>query len=256
MRFTTVPCGAAAALAVGAVLAAPGEVSVPLEDGAAAFQLEAFRWSGDLPREATLVARNDYGELHVQESSDGQLLVSAMIQKIGGDADELVVEVVPAEGRVEVGVRAIVADVRGRADVTLMVPDGRAVDLETTAGDIRIQEFGGRVRARSGSGSINAMHVRALEADAENGSVSVALWGRRFRSPIVLRGRGDVEVLVNEGASLDLGAQGASIDVSLPAARLRDVVEAPGRYEARLGDGGVALRATSLAGRVRIEPLQ
>ena len=256
MHFTTIPCGAAAALAVGAVLAAPGEAPVPPEDGAAPFRLEAFRWSGDLPREATLMARNDYGELHVQESSDGQLLVSAMIQKIGGGADELVVEVLPAEGRVTVGVRAIVADVQGRADVTLMVPDGRSVELETTAGDIRIQEFAGRVKARSGSGSISAMRVRALEAETENGGVSVALWGRRFRSPIVLRGRGDVEVLVNEGASLDLGAQGSSIVVSLPAARLRDVVEAPGRYEARLGDGGVALRATSLGGQVRIGPLR
>jgi hypothetical protein len=255
MRFTPIP-SSAAALAVGAVLAAPDEAPVPPEDGAAPLQLEAFRWSGDLPREATLVARNDYGELHVQESSDGQLLVSAMIQKIGGAADELVVEVRPAEGRVEVGVRAVVAEVHGRVDVTLMVPDGRSVDLETTAGDIRIQEFGGRVTARSRSGNVSAMRVRALEAEAENGGVSVALWGRRFRSPIVLHGRGDVEVLVNEGASLDLGAQGSRIEVSLPASRLRDVVEAPGRYEARLGDGGMALRATSLAGRVRIGPLR
>src|SRR4029453_16980701 len=112
MRFTPIP-SSAAALAVGAVLAAPDEAPVPPEDGAAPLPLEAFRWSGDLPREATLVARNDYGELHVQESSDGQLLVSAMIQKIGGAADELVVGGRPPEGRGGAGGRRAAAGVAG-----------------------------------------------------------------------------------------------------------------------------------------------
>jgi hypothetical protein len=256
MRFMTIPSGLSGAFAVGAVLAAAGDTPPLPGDGVTPFQLEAFRWSGELRRGAALVARNDYGELHVQESSDGELLVSAMIQKIGGDAEQLVVEVRPAEARVEVGVRAIVADVRGRVDVTLMVPDGRYVDLTTTAGDIRIQEFGGRVKARSQTGSISAMRVRALDAETEGGGVSVALLGRRFRSPILLRGRGDVSVLVSAAASLDVEAQAPSIEVSLPAERLRDVVESPGRYEARLGDGGVSLHATSVAGRVRIESLR
>jgi hypothetical protein len=258
MVATTILARLATTLVAAAVSAGAddGAGAQPGADEASQYRLEAFRWSGALERGATLVARNDYGGLHVQESADGTLLVSAMIQKIGGGAEELAVDVRPGEAGVEIDVQALVAEPRGRVDVTLMVPDGRAVDVATTDGDIRIQEYGGPVRARSARGSISAMRVRALDARADAGGVSVALHGRRFRAPILLSGAGDVEVLVNEEADLDLAAMGERVEVSLPAGRLHEVREGGGRYEARFGAGGASLRAMSFSGLVRIGPLE
>jgi hypothetical protein len=240
------------------LLASNAAALAPAADPAAeppGYKLEAFRWSGELAAGMRVQASNGHGDLHVRESADGTLLVSAMIQKIGSDADEFDVRIERGADALAVQVVPRVPAPQGRVDVTLMVPDRHAVELETDAGDIQVGEFDGAVRAHSRGGNISAMRVRSLAAQADAGSIAVALRGKRFRAPIELECAADIDVTVSADASLDVDARGREVEIALPADHVHDVIEAPGRYRGTLGAGGVALRATSRAGSVRVGPL-
>lgn len=142
------------------------------------FELDSFLWRAEAEEtpQAVVLATNEWGDLRVRTADRGGLVVSAMVQKIGSTRDELEVRVDESADTVVVEVVPLVAEPRGRVDLTLMVPAGKRLEATTRDGLAEIK-YRGEVVARSRGGEVTVQAAERASAQSETGSVTVQVAG-------------------------------------------------------------------------------
>lgn len=199
--------GAGMALAVWAVPLSAGEADVTTTPVASKeFKIDRFEWHGELELSQAvrrILVRNDYGDVRARFAGDGQVFVTAVLQRLGAGpdigvnverhGDALTVTVVSPPGRSAVSEERPGKTDVDRADLVIYVPEGAAleatslrgivearglkgrVDAETLDGEIRL-DAAGPLRARSGSGSITAVLGSGGAAATVIETASGAIW--------------------------------------------------------------------------------
>jgi hypothetical protein len=193
--------GLAVALLAAALTACAGSAPRTAE---APFALDSFRWRDDATPQGSILATNDWGDLRVRTADRGGLVVSAMIQRIGSTREELEIRIDETADTVIVQVVPLVAEPRGRVDLTLIVPPGKRLEGATRDGLAEIK-YQGDVLARTRGGDILIETAAHAGARSDTGSITAKLSGAAWRRPLSFTsGSGDVTLWLPEGASPEL----------------------------------------------------
>ncbi len=236
---------------------------------AAADPVERASWQGELTGSSLLEVSNPFGDLRLRYGGSGRTVeVAVALQQLdpAGSRLELVVneKADPATVRV---VRSAAAEPPpatpgvdpSRADMVVMVPRGIAVrartdgglaesvglesdvELETSAGQIRVRSTRGRVTARSDRGEISAMLLAGVTKAPQ-----------RFSTVT-----GSIEVWVSDQCAFDvaLATSGRLITDFSMQVEHRDREEPDKVGTARVGEGGQPLELRSRRGDLSIRRL-
>ena len=122
--------------------------------------IEKVQWSAELGAAGTVRVRNSFGDLRVRPSEDGQVLVSAVVQRHVEDAlrarvdsrrpdSEFEIEVVFAPETAPTPSSEPESWQRRRVDLTLFLPLAPVLIAETEDGLIEIKGLESRIEARS-----------------------------------------------------------------------------------------------------------
>lgn len=159
------------------VAAREGEPAVPPE-----VWVESPRWVVDLPKDSTLTISNPLGDVRGRSSGDEKLMVVGIIQRLAPDQDDGEVLISSDEG--EVNVRTVYPSAsalaqngrpNGRIDLSVLVPAGRAMVVETQHGLIEIKGIKRDLNLRTGSGRLRVTTGLALTAQTESGELRAVL---------------------------------------------------------------------------------
>lgn len=236
---------------------------------AAADPVERASWQGELTGSSLLEVSNPFGDLRLRYGGSGRTVeVAAAIQQLdpAGSRLELVVneKAEPATVRVVRSAAAepppatAVVDL-SRADMVVMVPRGIAVrartdgglaesvglesdvELETSAGKIRVRSTRGRVTARSDRGEISAMLLAGVTKAPQ-----------RFSTVT-----GSIEVWVSDSCAFDvaLATSGRLITDFSMQVEHHDREEPDKVGTATIGEGGQLLELRSRRGDLSIRRL-
>lgn len=240
------------ALLVAATLAACARPSSRTTDEA--FELDSFRWRAEATPQGAILATNEWGDLRVRTAQRGGLVVSAMIQKIGTAKDELEVRVQESAETVVVTVVPLVAEPRGRVDLTLIIPPGKRLEGATRDGLAEIK-YKGDVVARSRRGNLLIETPGHASARSETGGITAKLSGKTWHQALSFASdSGDITIWLPEDANLVLrAATGGALDVGFPQAA-GSGGQGAARVETTLGLGGPQLHIDSIDGDVRVVP--
>ncbi len=144
--------------------------------------IESPRWVVDLPEDSTLTISNPLGDVRGRSSGDDKLLVVGIIQRLAPDQDDGEVLISSSEGEVVVrtvypSASELAQDGRpnGRIDLSVLVPAGRSMDVETRHGLIEIKGIKRDLKVRTGSGRLRVTTGLALSAQTESGELRVVL---------------------------------------------------------------------------------
>lgn len=183
------------------------------------FELEAVRHRFATTPQATIVARNDWGDLRVRTAARGGLVVAAMVQRIGTEEDELELVIEEVGDAVVVDVVPRVARPRGRVDLTLIVPAGKRFEGATRDGLVEVK-YRGPVEVRTRRGSITVETEAVARAESESGDVTVRLARATDTVPLatVVAARGALELALPDAAGLSIQvATSGAIDFGFAA---------------------------------------
>jgi hypothetical protein len=240
------------AAGLGACAGSPGPAAVD-----ESFELDSFRAAEDIGERSTVVAVNEWGDLRTRtsERATPALIVSAMIQKIGTRQDEFEIRIRHGTDATTVDVVPLVAEPRGRVDLTLLIPPGRRLEATTRDGLAELK-YKGDITAQSRGGHIAISTPAHARARSETGDITVKLSGGNWRSPLSFTSAsGDIKVIVPANADLLLRARTqGTIDMAI-APDSTALVREGGRLETALGAGGPELVIDSGSGDVQILPL-
>jgi hypothetical protein len=248
-------------LAVAATqVAAPQGNPVP-ED----WRIDNSRWSEPVGSTTTVTIRNLFGDLRVRPTGDDQIALSAMIQRHRDDPRRAEVQhsIVGDTFELEVGYPPV-ADLdpgevpaswrRRRVDLTVFVPAGRNLIIETAAGLIEIKGLADGVEARSASGDIALDVGGPVDAHTERGAIRVQFKDTRWPAGSTLQTlTGDIAAWLppqaNATAHLETFGE-ITTDYSIAISRQ------PGSTRksavAVVGDGGARLSLTSNRGSLKL----
>jgi len=236
---------------------------------AAADPVERVSWQGELTGASLLEVSNPFGDLRLRYGGSGRTVeVSVALQQLdpAGSRLELVVNEKDDPATVRV-VRNAAAEPppathgedHSRADMVVMVPRGIAVrawtdrglaesvglesdvELETSAGQIRVRSTRGRVTARSERGDISAMLLAGVTKAPQ-----------RFSTVT-----GSIEVWVTDRCAFDvaLATSGRLITDFSMQVEHRDREEPDKVGTAKVGSGGQTLELWSRRGDLSIRRL-
>ncbi|CAN5364228.1 hypothetical protein BH24PSE2_BH24PSE2_04090 [soil metagenome] len=216
------------------------------------FELDRFRWQGDMGGRECVIAANEWGDLRVRTTHRGEMAISAVIQKIGVTEDEFEILVEPAAECMEVRVATKTPEPGGRVDLTLLVPPGLRLEGRTRDGLTEIK-YDGDVAARTRGGQIIIASLRTASASSISGDIIARLDGSAWGSPLEFESeRGDIIVSLPDDANAELHARTTgAIDSEFPG-RTTASAYAGTSLDETLGHGGPNIEITSDSGNVRI----
>lgn len=202
-----------------AAIAACGMLSVAVSAAEAEpeepVSLSVLRESTDLPPETTLRASNRYGDLRARGVDSGSLELIAAVQRFEPEQPEAQIQVGEEAGSLHVEILYPSADpaqpggpLRGRVDLTLLVPRGRELHLETEFGLVETKGVERDLFVQSATGRLELITSRPLVARTEAGDMRLLLrHSLRDRPHRIRSGSGDIELNVPASESLHLRAR-------------------------------------------------
>jgi hypothetical protein len=230
------------------------------------WRIEPFEWHGSLGAGRVLAVRNPYGDVRARRADGATTAVYAAMQRHRGDlrawtisiaesADGLAVEVVLAGGAVPA---AAAADwLPRRVDLTVYVPAGAKLRVETADGLIEAKRLGGDVEARSAGGEIVITTAGSVDARSDAGRIRYSFLDHRWVGSARLVTRsGDIILTLPSGANADLAIQTRG-EISTGGA-LAPRAGATSRHglAAVLGAGGNLIAVESESGRVEVQQIR
>ncbi|MFP6641548.1 MAG: hypothetical protein VCC04_14985 [Myxococcota bacterium] len=130
----------------------------------------------------TLRVVNHLGDVRARRAATDQLSVISIVQRFRPDQDDARVPITEENGSVEVTAlfpsaisEANDQGLAGRIDLTLLVPSGAEMTVETKQGLIEIKGVRRKLEARSTSGPIRVSTSQSVRAHSESGMVGVTL---------------------------------------------------------------------------------
>ena len=213
------------------------------------WRIEPFEWHGSLAAGRVLAVRNPYGDVRARRADGGTTAVYAAMQRhrddprewtiaIAESADGLAVEVALAGGAVPAAAAADWAP--RRVDMTVYVPAGAKLRVETVDGLIEAKRLRGDVEARSAGGEIVVTTTGSVEARSEAGRIRYSFLDAKWVGSARLVTRsGDITLTLPEGANVDLAVQSRGESST-----------------AVLGAGGSRVAAESESGKVEVQRIR
>lgn len=219
--------------------------------GAEHFELDHFRWRGDITGSESIVAVNEWGDLRVRTTHRGELAVSAVIQKIGTTEDEFEVRVDRNTDSLNINVATLTATPGGRVDLTLLIPPGLDLEARTLDGLAEIK-YSGDIEVQTRGGQILITSSQIATASSISGDIVVRLDGNEWPAPLAFESAsGDITLSLPEDANVELHVRTpGAINPGLPAESR--VTRHEAGFDATLGGGGPELTIRSDSGDVRI----
>lgn len=181
------------------------------------FRIERLEWSA--PPEVSravrrILVRNDYGDIRARFAGDGNVVVSAMVQRLGSEPDiglnverhgeALAVTVASPPGRRAVGEDRPGKTAVDRADLVVYVPEGAALEATTLRGIVEARRLRGEVAAETLDGEIRLDAAGPLRAHSVSGNLSVSLGARPSGATLLETGSGAVWLDLVEGSDYAL----------------------------------------------------
>ncbi|WP_420111339.1 DUF4097 family beta strand repeat-containing protein [Pseudactinotalea sp.] len=185
----------------------------------------------------TLAAKMRASDLVVVADEAAPLVVVDVEPRRGGDDLAAATRVEMAGGRLEVAVPKSVGGLfgsRGSVVVTVTIPPGSSIDVETGSGDVRTQGALAWAEIKSGSGDLTLERAEEVRIASGSGDVSLGETG----SATVTTGSGDIRIGRSAGRS-ELRAGSGDI-----------TVEGSGDLSVTTGSGDATIGAA--AGRVQL----
>lgn len=160
----------------------PGEAKAANEAKEENFSIETRRQNIPLPRTKSLRIINHLGDVRARNAKGSELNVISIIQrfkKSQNDAKTLInakgkeVEITTAYPSAVKG--ATEEGLQGRIDLSLLIPYGTNLTIETKDGVIEVKSVQRRIDARSESGRIRISTGRRLSAHSDSGKLGITL---------------------------------------------------------------------------------
>lgn len=203
-RFRNRPCGWLLPGLVVALLTAPatGEENTPSASAEPFVQIDTVRREFQLPESSTLRVVNHLGDVRVRSAEHDQLSVISLIQRFRPDQSDGRVLVEERDGHIDITSRypsaitgADAQGLAGRVDITLLVPAGALLEIETAAGLIEVRGVARNLKALTKFGRIRVSTRYGVEADSETGALGITLRSASAERPIRLKTRsGEIRV--------------------------------------------------------------
>lgn len=252
--LVTVPTGAATP---------PADVEPP---PTADWRVEPFEWRGELAAVDVVAVRNPYGDVRARRAEEGAA-VYAMMQRHRQDPrawtiaiDErekrLAIEVVPAAGAPSEDAATAAAWAFRRVDMTVYVPAGAKLEVETAGGLIEAKRLRSDVEARSASGEVVITTAGSVDARSDTGAIRYSCLDAGWAGSARLATRtGDVAVVLprDVDAELTVRTRGAVAGDGAPLAAATR--EDGGPLHAVLGTGANPVTIESESGNVEIRTI-
>ena len=220
--------------------------------------LSSIRHEAELAPETPLEVRNRYGDVRARGVVSGPLRVLTAVQRFQEDQEEPRIEIREEAGALRVEVHYPSADapqaggrLQGRVDVTVMVPPGDELRLETDFGLIEVKGVDRDLFAKSRTGRLELITQRPLHAQAERGDTQLLL-RRSFRDHPhrILSGSGNIQLNVPKSEALSLRVRtGGSIANQLAPEVEFSVGE---NGELRVGTAPYAIEIESSSGDIEL----
>lgn len=198
----------------------------------------------------TLAAKMRASDLVVVADEAAPLVVVDVEPRRGGDDLAAATRVEMSGGRLEVAVPKSTGGLfgsRGSVQVTVTLPPGSSIDVETGSGDLRTQGALARAEIKSGSGDLALERVEDARIASGSGDVSVGETG----VSTVTSGSGDIRIGSSSGRSElrtgsgDVLVEGAG-DVSVATGSGDATIgSAAGRVQLGSGSGDLTVRSIS-----------
>jgi hypothetical protein len=222
------------------------------------------RWQVELAADTELRISNPYGDVRGRSSADGKLLVVGIIQRFDPEQRDAEVLIEEGKGRVVVRTEYPSADQRladgrlnGRIDLSVLVPAGHKMRVETGAGLIEVKGVDRELVARTTSGRIRLTTARAISAKTVSGELIAVLKNPTALQPALLAtGTGPLRVDLLDSPALALHARTAG--QILPRFGRLDELEASrssGLSVLSVGKEPWSLEAVSKQGSIEIHAL-
>ncbi|MBT8144300.1 MAG: hypothetical protein KJO55_06345 [Gammaproteobacteria bacterium] len=209
------------------------------------------QYEGPVAADAAFSIVNPYGDVRVRTSRRGSVLVTSQVQQHGDEDFNIRIDD-------DDGVRAITVIAsnerpRGRVDMSVLLPPGKEVELET-AGNLAELKYAGHGRIRTTSGAVSVETAHHVDVETDSGNVDYALRAVSPSRALTIETRGEINAWFLPEANLELIAAAAGpVRISLPG--YERVQDQPHRAAVVLGRGGPRIILNSSEGSVRVRPL-
>ena len=235
------------------------------EKEAADFSIETQRQQIPLPRTKSLRIINHLGDVRARNAKGSELNVISIVQrfkKSQTDAKTLIntegKEVVITTAYPSAVKGATEEGLQGRIDLSLLVPYGADLIIETKDGVIEVKKVQRRIEARSESGRIRISTGRRLSAHSDSGKVGITLGSpTKVENAKVSSVTGDIQVDFSNSPMPSLMAQtkgkitekGINKELALkegnPEIHVLQKGTQPGNLQVESQEGNILLRALS-----------
>lgn len=145
---------------------------------------EAFTFEAKL-KQVKIV--NHYGDVRFRKTDQDEVVMNAIIQRIGHPAREPHLEIDKGldswalhVGFADDAPNAQVDTRRGRVDLIVFVPSRVRVDVETQSGALQVSRFGGEIRARTRSGRLVASSWGRMDLETLDGEIIARQLGTTY----------------------------------------------------------------------------
>lgn len=224
----------------------------------APFWLSTIQREAELAAETALHVSNHYGDVRARGLDSGPLQVIAAVQRFQQNQQEARIHIRKEAGVLRVEVHFPSADpvqaggpLQGRVDITVMVPPGGALHLETDTGLVEAKGVDRDLSARSRMGRLELITARPLDARAEQGDTQLLLRRSLRDQPHRIRsGSGNIQLNVPASEPLSLRARTSGEIANQLSAAPESVVEEAG--ELRVGAAPFAIEIESASGNIEL----
>ena len=167
--------------------------SPPIPTPESDFLIQTERQEIILPEPTTLNISNPLGDIRARRAKDNQLIVISIIQRFQKHQDDAktTIQIEKNRGEIKTSYPSALAGstksgIKGRIDLTLLVPDGTDLNLQTQSGLIEIKGVKGKLKAESKSGRVRISTAHAVEAHSGSGMVGVTLKAPSQEEPALM----------------------------------------------------------------------
>lgn len=196
--------------------------------------VENYTWVGKIPKHKRVVVTNFFGNISSRLRSEPKIGISAAIQKIGptpavpsfdinDEGDVTIITVNYPKGQKDKAGNLI-----GRTDISIVVPEYVAVEMETSYGDIGAKKHFSSLSAKTQSGKITLGSVGELNAYSVSGDITVDMYNYIWKNNQKLYTKhGNIKAVIAQQADLEVQVNGSSIkhnlgEFSIPVTQTND----------------------------------
>ena len=180
--------------------------------------VENYTWIGKIPTTKRVVITNFYGNISSRLRSEAQFGISATIQKIGPKPAIPSFDI-SEEGGVTVisvkypnGQKDQAGNLIGRTDISIVVPEYVAVEMDTSYGDIGAKKHFSSLTAKTQSGKITLGSVGELNAYSDTGNITLDMYNIIWKNNQKVHTKhGNIKATIAQQADLEVQISGKTI---------------------------------------------